>query len=213
MQRIVQPDCHEHKAASTLGKTRSNVMDIRGIGTICCARHGCFAAGGTCDFPCGERYVGHRSIHRTELRTGITSMKPVDNCLHNVWKLECDFDEIQRQQIFYDIWCRYGVNLEARFKASGYSWPELVETMQGIGVWHIYGHKLACFSRYSPLYAHRCGIVDGEIVETLWALLNDILSSCRGMSLGNRRETIEAGMDDINFKKTINMGMHQNLCG
>lgn len=130
---------------------------------------------------------------------------PVDLCLNQVWRNECDFDLVQRQLILYDIWCRYGVNLQARFESNGYTWPEAVEFLQGIGVWHVYGHKLACFSRYSPLYAHRSGIVDGEIVETLWSLLNRILSSCRGMSLGNRRETIDSAMNDINFKKTVAM--------
>lgn len=142
------------------------------------------------------------------MRTVITfldSFPPVDLCLNKVWNNECDFDLVQRQLILYDIWCRFGVNLKARFAANGYSWPESVELLQGIGVWHVYGHKLACFSRYSPLYAYRSGIVDGEIVETLWSLLNDILSSCRGMSLGNRRETIEAAMNDINFRKTVCM--------
>ncbi|VDC02221.1 unnamed protein product [Peniophora sp. CBMAI 1063] len=186
-QRRAHVECHDHKAASALGKSRNSVMDIRGIGTICCARHGCLAAGGTNDFECGE------------------SFPPVDLCLSRVWLNECDFDFIKRQLLLYDIWCRYGVNLKARFEANGYSWPEAVQLLQGIGVWHVYGHKPECNSRYSPVYAYRSGIVDGEIVETLWSLLNRILSSCRGMSLGNRRETIEAAMNDINFKKTVGM--------
>lgn len=62
MQTAPKLDCHDHKAASTVGKSRNSVMDIRGIGTICCARHGCLAAGGTNDFECGERYVPTRSV-------------------------------------------------------------------------------------------------------------------------------------------------------
>lgn len=152
--------------------------------------------------------VGNRAACALYLEVQLTKndrFPPVDLCLSQVWRNACDFDLVQRQLILYDIWCRYGVNLKARFESNGYSWPEAVEFLQGIGVWHVYGHKLACFSRYSPLYAHRSGIVDGEIVETLWSLLNRILSSCRGMSLGNRRETIEAAMNDINFKKIVVM--------
>lgn len=78
--------------------------------------------------------------------------------------------------------------------------------MLGVGVWHIYGHVLECFSRFSPLYAYRCGIVDGEIVETLWSILNHILGSCRGMSLAHREETLNFKMSDMNWKKIVKSG-------
>lgn len=80
-----------------------------------------------------------------------------------------------------------------------------------MGVWHIYGHVLECFSRFSPLYAYRCGIVDGEIVETLWSILNNILGSCRGMSLAHREETINFKISDMNSKKIVKSGLPHRL--
>ncbi|VDC02771.1 unnamed protein product [Peniophora sp. CBMAI 1063] len=75
----------------------------------------------------------------------------------------------------------------------------------GVGVWHIYGHALDCFRRFSPSYSPRAGIVDGEILETLWSLLNGILQSCRGMSLAAREEKINMHMNDINYRKIVEM--------
>lgn len=112
-----------------------------------------------------------------------------------------------RIQLLYDIWCRYGIHLRERFNRSpNVTWPEFVEVMGGVGVWHIYGHVFECFGRYSNLYARRCGIVDGEILETLWSVLNIILDSCRGMSLANREEVISMFESDSNFRKTLKMG-------
>lgn len=130
---------------------------------------------------------------------------PIDHSLNNVFK-RCDFSRIKKLQILYDINCQYSVHLEDRFKAAGYDWPDLERIMLGVGVWHIYGHVLECFSRFSPLFAYRCGIVDGEIVETLWSILNHILGSCRGMSLAHREETINFKIRDMNWKKIIKSG-------
>ncbi|KZV59296.1 hypothetical protein PENSPDRAFT_555044, partial [Peniophora sp. CONT] len=75
--------------------------------------------------------------------------------------------------LLYDIWCRYGAHLKERFDRSpNVTWPEFREVMGGVGVWHIYGHIFQCYGRWSNRYARHCGIVDGEILETLWSILN-----------------------------------------
>ena len=84
--------------------------------------------------------------------------------------------------------------------------PKFTEIMGGVGVWHIYGHISECYGRWSNLYARRTGIVDGEILETLWSILNSILESCRGRSLANREEVISLFQSDSNLRKTLNMG-------
>ncbi|EGN94623.1 hypothetical protein SERLA73DRAFT_155417 [Serpula lacrymans var. lacrymans S7.3] len=48
--------------------------------------------------------------------------------------------------------------------------------------------------------------VDGEILETLWAPLNNITSSTRGMTAAHRREILDDHMGDSNQKKIIRMG-------
>ncbi|VDB84679.1 unnamed protein product [Peniophora sp. CBMAI 1063] len=178
--------CHEHKAAATVGKVRSKVVDIKGIGSWACSRHGCFCACATNNFTLGE------------------SSSPVDKSLDSAF-CHTITDQITRVQLLYDIWCRYGVHVQKRFKHSGLDWPKFREVLQGVGVWHIYGHVFECFRRFSPDYSPRAGIVDGEILETLWSLLNGILQACRGMSLAAREEKINMHMNDINHRKIIEM--------
>lgn len=141
--------------------------------------------------------------------TGIPSQAfrqhPVDHSLCKAFGHTVT-EQIRRAQLLYDIWCRYGVHLKERFRHSGLEWPEFRELLQGVGVWHIYGHVFECYRRFSPLYSPRAGIVDGEILETLWALLNSILQSCRGMSLAAREEKINMHMNDVNHGKIIRMG-------
>ncbi|KZV62306.1 hypothetical protein PENSPDRAFT_591598, partial [Peniophora sp. CONT] len=185
----VKKPCHKHQAAALTGKTRNKITDIKGIGAWACARHGCFCRGGTCNYLLGE------------------ASNPADVALNNVFKINTDAELIDRIQLLYDIWCRYGAHLRERFDGSpNVSWPKFREVMGGVGVWHIYGHIFQCYGRWSNLYARHCGIVDGEILETLWSVLNQILESCRGMSLANREEVITMFQSDSNLRKTLNMG-------
>lgn len=52
--RVGPIPCHDHRAASNVGKSRNPTTDIQGVGSIACARHGCFCAGGTNNFSLGE---------------------------------------------------------------------------------------------------------------------------------------------------------------
>ena len=136
------------------------------------------------------------------------SSGPTDLALNHAFRLNIVLDLIMRLQILYDIWCRYGLHLLERFRRSHFNWPDFVEVIGGVGVWHIYGHITECTGRWSTLYARHCGIVDGEILETLWSVLNQMLESCRGMSLANREEVISMFESDSNFRKIIGMGKH-----
>ncbi|KIO00046.1 hypothetical protein M404DRAFT_29874 [Pisolithus tinctorius Marx 270] len=49
------------------------------------------------------------------------------------------------------------------------------------------------------------GWVDGEIIETLWSLLNVVSTSARGMSSLHRQELLDFQMSDCNFMKMIRM--------
>ncbi len=67
-----------------------------------------------------------------------------------------------------------------------------------------HGHKDECLYRFATTYIAGVGIVDGEILESLWSLLNRISRSCRGMTTAHRAEVIDDHMGDSNWKKTIN---------
>ncbi|KAI0282948.1 hypothetical protein BC826DRAFT_1110445 [Russula brevipes] len=83
--------------------------------------------------------------------------------------------------------------------------PNVDELLWGVGIWHVYAHVNRCFGRYAPIYLKDVSLVDGEILETLWSLLNQVLESCQTMSLASREEMINFHMNDINRKKNMEM--------
>ena len=87
--------------------------------------------------------------------------------------------------------------------------PDGLELRLGIGLFHIHGHRDTCLARYSPSFIEGGRQIDGETIETLWAPLNEISRSTRGMSTSHRREVIDDHMNDSNWKKLVNLGEHR----
>jgi hypothetical protein len=114
-------------------------------------------------------------------------------------------DQVPRVLLLYDIMCQWGVHMKKRFVLNGLSMPNVDELLRGVGIWHVYAHINRCFGRYAPIYLKDVGLVDGEILETLWSLLNQVSESCQTMSLASREETINFHMNDINRKKNGEM--------
>ena len=114
--------------------------------------------------------------------------------------------KITRVISFYDINCSYMKKLRYRISNSPYlSIPKDLKILPGIGIWHVHGHRPECFSRYAPLFIPGSGWVDGEIMETLWSILNVVSGSARGMSSPHRQELLDFQMNDSNFMKMIRM--------
>ena len=86
--------------------------------------------------------------------------------------------------------------------------PDGLELRLGIGLFHIYGHWDSCLARYSPSFIEGGRQIDGETIETLWAPLNEISRSTRGMSTSHHREVIDDHMNDSNWKKLVDLGEH-----
>ena len=107
---------------------------------------------------------------------------------------------------FYDINCAYMKKLWAQVTNNAYIQirPE-VEIIPGIGIWHVHGHRAECYSRYAPLFISGVGWIDGEVLETLWSLLNIVSGSTRGMTSSHRQELLDFQMNDSNFMKMIRM--------
>ena len=84
--------------------------------------------------------------------------------------------------------------------------PDNLELRLGIGLFHIHGHQDTCLARYSPSFIEGGRQIDGETIETLWAPLNEISQSTRGMSTSHRQEVIDDHMNDSNWKKLIGVG-------
>jgi len=116
-------------------------------------------------------------------------------------------DHQQRVVNFYDINCQYSKNLYWHIEDNQFlSLPPRLKIQPGIGiVWHVHGHQLECFMRYSPNFIPGVGNVDGEIMETLWSSLNIISPSTQGMAAPNWQEMLDFQMNNSNLLKMVRM--------
>ncbi|KAK7694425.1 hypothetical protein QCA50_001611 [Cerrena zonata] len=181
----MEPSCHEHRAVTQQNKSHAH-LDVTGIGAIACGRHGCFYPHSVVNFRKGEgqRYMDYAFIQ------AILYVRDLLVVL-----------------LLYDIMCQFWVNFRRRLSAmpSELKLPDGVEFKRGIGLFHVHGHVKECFARYAPTFIKGAGMLDGEIIETLWSLLNYTASSARAMSWFHRQEYIDAHMCDSNWKKLIGM--------
>ena len=70
----------------------------------------------------------------------------------------------------------------------------------------MHGHEDELFARYASTFIPGVGIVDGEIIETLWEPLNHIAPSTRKVTPEHCQEIINDHMNDSNWKKMLWMG-------
>lgn len=122
--------------------------------------------------------------------------------------LEHNTKGIRNVILFYDINCAYMKKLRSRVDSSSYlRLRKDLRIIPGIGIWHVHGHRPECYPRYAPLFIPGSGWIDGEIIETLWSILNVVSVSARGMSSAHRQELLDFQMNDSNFMKMIRMSM------
>ncbi|KAH9011266.1 hypothetical protein EDB85DRAFT_1847414, partial [Lactarius pseudohatsudake] len=182
-QEIVQPStCNTYRAIEQANSSRAH-LDVTGIGaTACC--HGFFVPTSVVDFQKGERQI---------------------NMDYSICKaLTYNMEDIPVALVMYDIMCQYRVHFQERVNNSpDLSLPSSLELRVGIGLFHIHGHQDSCLPRFSPSYIPGAKQVDGEIIETLWAPLNNISRSIRGMSLDHRQEVLDAHINHSNWKKLV----------
>ncbi|KAN0141115.1 hypothetical protein V8E53_000871 [Lactarius tabidus] len=181
----IQPStCNTYKAIEQANSRRPH-LDVTGIGaTACC--HGFFVPASVVDFQKGERQI---------------------NMDYSLCKaLSYNMDDIPVALVMYDIMCQYGVHLKERVARSPQlSLNDSLELRTGIGLFHIHGHQDSCLPRYSPSYIPGAKQVDGEIIETLWAPLNNISRTIQGMSLAHRQEVLDVHMNQSNWKKMVHI--------
>lgn len=117
---------------------------------------------------------------------------------------------LQLAYLSYDIVCSWSVKwperMEHSFESLGKWFPIGLILMRAIGQWHIHGHRRECLVRYGFPFMKGAGSIEGEIVETLWAFLNDISSAARAMSTWHRFEVLNDGINHWNWKKLIKAG-------
>ncbi|KAH9474718.1 hypothetical protein JR316_0013183 [Psilocybe cubensis] len=180
------PTCNKFRAENNAERAH-NGCDVTGVGGHACARHGCFAPGSMVDFQKGERQMN--------IDWSLCEMLQTTN-----------IDETQKLLHIYDLGCTYLQNLEKRIAANPFlTKPDKLEIIRAIGLFHVHGHQDQCLYRYATNYVPGSGVVDGEILETLWAVLNLVSRSTRTASLAHRTEVLNDHMGDSNFKKMVNI--------
>jgi len=118
-----------------------------------------------------------------------TNVSGIDNVLH-----------------IYDVNCQYYVHLKERIEKNEHlKIDERIQLHHAIGLFHVHGHQDECLYRFATTYVPGAGVVDGEILETLWAVLNTVSTSTRTASLASRTELLDDQMGDSNFKKMLNI--------
>ena len=130
------------------------------------------------------------------------------NMDYSIFKaLNFNMGGIEAALICYDVMCQWSVHMKDRVTGSRHlKIPDGLELRLGIGLFHIHGHQDTCLARYSPSFIEGGRQIDGETIETLWAPLNEISRSTRGMSTSHRREVIDDHMNDSNWKKLVDLG-------
>jgi Kyakuja-Dileera-Zisupton transposase len=109
--------------------------------------------------------------------------------------------------IEYDVACQWSIHFDERVQnSSTLTWPNSMSHIDGIGKFHIGGHQPSCFPKYSLNFIRGAGQQDGEILETLWAVLNRTAGSTRAMTKFHRQEVLDDHMQDSNWKKLVNIG-------
>jgi Kyakuja-Dileera-Zisupton transposase len=114
---------------------------------------------------------------------------------------------LKRVVLFYDVMCIYCKRLKLRMEESDYlKLPLGIAILHGIGLFHVGGHVWECFSRFSPSFIPGAGQVDGEILESLWSVLNEISPSTQNATISGRVKMLDDHMGDSNFKKMLDIG-------
>jgi hypothetical protein len=121
--------------------------------------------------------------------------------------LNFNMEGIEATLISYNVMCQWSIHMMERVNGSSYlKLPNNLELRLAIGLFHIHGHQDTCLPRYSPSFIKGGQQIDGKTIETLWAPLNEISQSTRGMASSHCWEVIDNHMNDSNWKKLIDLG-------
>jgi len=106
--------------------------------------------------------------------------------------------------LIYDICCQWSLHFTERVSKSKFlSLCEGINITPAVGKFHLGAHIKECFFLFSLNFMEGSGQVDGEVMETLWAVLNKVSGMTRAMSGYHRQEMLDDYMNDGNWKKFV----------
>ncbi|KAF9043977.1 hypothetical protein BJ165DRAFT_1542801 [Panaeolus papilionaceus] len=82
---------------------------------------------------------------------------------------------------------------------------ELLEIDHVIGMFHVHGHNDKCYFRFAPSFIPGLGMVDGEIMETNWSVLNKAARAQQTATQVGQLEAMDDHTSDLNYKRTMKM--------
>jgi hypothetical protein len=117
------------------------------------------------------------------------------------------FPRHDKALIIYDICCQWILHFRERVSESEFLdlWNSM-EVTGAVGKWHLAAHIPECFSKFSLNFVEGAGETDGEILETLWSVLDEVARLTQAMSVAHRQEVLDPYMQDSNWRKIIRMG-------
>jgi hypothetical protein len=142
--------------------------------------------------------------------TGTGRQKNIDYAICQALNAD-NMKGIKRTLLIYDIMCQWAKWFLERLKESPFlEIPEGLEILKAIGDFHVKGHVKDCLTRFGLAFIDGVGIIDGEILETLWSVLNESSRSTRGATLAHRAEILDDHMNHSNWKKLVGIGRTHN---
>lgn len=114
---------------------------------------------------------------------------------------------IMQAVIAYDVACQFFKKFRKRWEASTalmqiYGWF-ILTLVWTIGKFHLGAHIDECYPKFSLNHKRGIGQVDGETMETLWAILNAISIMARSMTLAHRQEVEDLAIRNIAWKGMV----------
>jgi len=114
---------------------------------------------------------------------------------------------LPRLIVMYDIACQYYPRLR-EWIGHIFEGHNIVLD-RAVGKFHLYGHIEQCFARFASVFVPGAWAVSGEILESIWSVLNKIGHAVRTASLEHRAELLDDHMNDSNWKKLL--GMYKSM--
>ena len=111
--------------------------------------------------------------------------------------------------LIYDVCCQWVLNFRERVdKAEFLSLWEHFKLTPGVRKFHLGAHVKDCFPLFSLNFIEGAGQIDGEIMETLWFIMDKVSGITCSMLWAHQQEILDDYMEDGNFKKLVQSGMY-----
>ncbi|KAI0664425.1 hypothetical protein C8Q70DRAFT_905479 [Cubamyces menziesii] len=150
--------------------------------------------------------------HMYMLPTSIVDLNKREGYLYVDFAVVSGVQQYVGLQLFkqsYDINCQYLLNFGRRIS----KWKEVCPPLASIatlllpcihgcvGCWHVNAHKRACRVFQSPAFLPGSGRYEGEGLERVWAITNDLSSRTKEMTLGHRHDILNDMYSDLHVRR------------